>query len=199
LAARKRSEQLDGEILDAMSDLVGRLIAHAERISQQLAVPSFFFKVLHMLDCPMAMKELGRRMHCDPSFVTIVADTLEKRGLARREPHPGDRRVKTLVLTEAGLAMKQRLEGEVAACMPWRRALSESERDQLLALIQKMIAADTAACGMPNDRGPAAPAAARAGTPQAGTAADSRPGAVKTAPTAGSVSVPRAPGEADGT
>ncbi len=30
----------------------------------------------------MAMKELGKRMHCDPSFVTLVADMLEKRGLA---------------------------------------------------------------------------------------------------------------------
>jgi MarR family transcriptional regulator, organic hydroperoxide resistance regulator len=199
LAARTRGEQLDGEILDATSELVGRLIAHAERISQQLAVPSFFIKVLHMLDCPMAMKELGRRMHCDPSFVTIVADTLEKRGLARREPHPGDRRVKTLVLTDAGLAMKQLLESEVAACMPWRRALSEPEREQLLALIRKMIDADIATCGLPNDRGPVAQATARAGTPETGAAPDSRPGAMSTAPMADSVSAPRAPVEADGT
>jgi MarR family transcriptional regulator, organic hydroperoxide resistance regulator len=199
LAAQTRSEQLDSEILDATSELVGRLIAHAERISQQLAVPSFFIKVLHMLDCPMAMKELGRRMHCDPSFVTIVADTLEKRGLARREPHPGDRRVKTLILTAAGLAMKQRLESEVAACMPWRRALSESEREQLLALIQKMIKADIAACGMPDDHESAEQAAARAGTPETGTAPDSRPGAMSTAPMAGITTTTKVPGEADGT
>jgi MarR family transcriptional regulator, organic hydroperoxide resistance regulator len=147
------SEQLDGEILEAISELLGRLISHGERIAQRLAVPTFFIKVLHMLDCPMAMKELGRRMQCDPSFVTIVADTLEKRGLARREPHPGDRRVKTLTLTSDGLALKQRIEREVAACMPWRRALDEQEREELLALLQKMIRADKATADMPDQSG----------------------------------------------
>jgi MarR family transcriptional regulator, organic hydroperoxide resistance regulator len=147
VTARTRSEQLDTEILDAIAELFGRLVAHGERTAQRFAVPSFFIKVLHMLDCPMAMKELGQRMRCDPSFVTIVADTLEKRGLARREPHPGDRRVKKLILTSAGLDLKQRIEREVAARMPWRAALTEPEREQLLELIRKMIRADAAAAG----------------------------------------------------
>jgi MarR family transcriptional regulator, organic hydroperoxide resistance regulator len=153
VASRTRSEQLDAEILDAVSELLGRLISRGEQIAQQFAVPTFFLKVLHMLDCPMAMKDLGRRMRCDPSFVTIVADTLEKRGLARREPRPGDRRVKTLILTSAGLELKQRIEREVAAHMPWRTALDEHEREQLLALIRKMIKADMAAADVPDDTG----------------------------------------------
>ena len=90
----------------------------------------------------MAMKELGKRMHCDPSFVTLVADMLEKRGLARREPHPADRRVKNLVLTSDGEALKQQVEAEITARMPWNRALNDSERAQLLALIRKMLSAD---------------------------------------------------------
>jgi len=88
------------------------------------------------------MKDLGKRMHCDPSFVTLVADMLEKRGLARREPHPADRRVKNVVLTEDGVALKQRLEAEITARMPWNRALSADERSQLLALIRKMLSTD---------------------------------------------------------
>src|SRR5215472_4622643 len=96
-----------------------------------------FVKALHQMDCPLAMKELGRRMHCDASFVTLVADMLEKRGLARREPHPADRRIKNVVLTEDGLALKQKIEAEITARMPWNSALSADERAQLLSLIGK--------------------------------------------------------------
>ena len=89
----------------------------------------------------MAMKEMGKRMHCDPSFVTLVTDMLEKRGLARREPHPGDRRIKNVVLTDDGQALRQKVQAEITARMPWNSALSEDERAQLLALIRKMLAA----------------------------------------------------------
>jgi MarR family transcriptional regulator, organic hydroperoxide resistance regulator len=134
-----RGEQLDAEILDGVSELIGRIMALGESMAQRLRVPSFFIKALHALERPMAMKDLGKGMHCDPSFVTVVADMLEKRGLARREVHPGDRRVKNLVLTMDGLALKHRVESEMAARMPWSRALDEQEREQLLALIRKML------------------------------------------------------------
>lgn len=136
-----RREQVDAEILECVSELIGRIIALGENIAQRLCVPGFFIKALHTLERPMAMKDLGKRMHCDPSFVTTVADMLEKRGLARREPHPGDRRVKNLVLTGDGLALKLRIESEMAARMPWSRALSQDEREQLLMLIRKMLTA----------------------------------------------------------
>ena len=57
----------------------------------------------------MTMKELGQRMGCDPSFVTTIADALEKHGLARREPSLRDRRSKNLVLTDEGATLRQRL------------------------------------------------------------------------------------------
>ena len=140
--APSRSEQLDAEILDAISELIGRVIALGESMAQRLCVPTFFIKALHMLERPMAMKDLGKRMHCDPSFVTVVADLLEKRGLAKREAHPGDRRVKNLVLTDDGLTLKHRIESEMAARMPWSRALTQDERTQLLALIRKMLSTE---------------------------------------------------------
>jgi DNA-binding MarR family transcriptional regulator len=138
-------EELDAEIVDGVRDLIGRIIARGEQLAKDLGIPGYFIKVLHTLDCPMAMKDLGQRIHCDPSFVTVVADMLEKRGLARREAHPGDRRVKNLVLTEAGTKLQQRVERELAARMPWSRALTVAEREQLLALIRKMINADDGA------------------------------------------------------
>jgi MarR family transcriptional regulator, organic hydroperoxide resistance regulator len=127
------------EVADCFFELMGNIVGEAEQLAQRFGVPAPFIKALHILECPLAMKDLGKRMHCDPSFVTLVADMLEKRGLARREPHPADRRIKNVVLTEDGVAMKQRLEAEITARMPWNRALSAEERSQLLALIRKML------------------------------------------------------------
>ena len=158
-----RREQLDGEILVYASYQLGRIAALGESMSQRLCVPTFFIKALHTLERPMAMKDLGKRMHCDPSFVTVVADMLEKRGLARREAHTGDRRVKNLVLTEDGLALKHRIASEMAARMPWSRVLSQDEREQLLMLIRKMLTAEDL------------PDTARADSPVSPMAADPTP------------------------
>jgi DNA-binding MarR family transcriptional regulator len=130
------------EVADCFFELIGRIIREGEALAQELGVPLPFVKALHFLDCPLAMKELGKRMHCDASFVTLVADMLEKRGLARREPHPADRRIKNVVLTEDGLALKRTIETEITARMPWNQALTCDERSQLLALIRKMLSTD---------------------------------------------------------
>ncbi|HEY3976848.1 MAG TPA: MarR family transcriptional regulator [Streptosporangiaceae bacterium] len=133
--------QLNAQIEECVFELTGRMIGQVERVAQRLAVPAVFIKALHILDAPMAMKDLGKRMHCDPSFVTAIADMLEKRGLARRAAHPGDRRVKHLILTGEGCELKQRLEAELSARMPWSSGLTDAERVQLLALIRKMLSA----------------------------------------------------------
>jgi MarR family transcriptional regulator, organic hydroperoxide resistance regulator len=137
------SEQQTWEVANCFFELIGTIVGQAEQLAQRFEIPAPFIKALHTLECPMAMKELGKRMHCDPSFVTVVADMLEKRGLAFREPHPADRRVKNIVLTEEGLALKHAVEAEIAARMPWNQALSADERTQLLALIRKMLSNDT--------------------------------------------------------
>ena len=136
---QSRPTQQDWDLANGFFELIGNIVGQAERLAQRLGVPVPFIKALHTLDCPMAMKELGKRMHCDPSFVTLVADMLEKRGLARREPHPADRRVKNLVLTDDGLALKCKVEQELSSRMPWNQALDEDERARLLALIRKML------------------------------------------------------------
>lgn len=159
-----RGEQVDREIIEGVGELIGRLIAYGEELARDLSIPTYFIKVLQSLRCPMAMKDLGRRMHCDPSFVTVVADMLEKRGLAKREAHPGDRRVKNLVLTKAGHTLRLRIERELSSRMPWTTALTVAEREQLLSLIRKMINADQSASG------PRAPAGEVTDTPSAAPA-----------------------------
>jgi len=141
---RSGASQEGWELADCFFELIGNIVGQAEQCAQRMSVPAPFIKALHLLERPMAMKELGKRMHCDPSFVTLIADMLEKRGLARREPQQADRRVKNLVLTDDGLTLKHRIEAEVVARMPWNRGLDDSERQQLLALLRKMLCADGA-------------------------------------------------------
>jgi DNA-binding MarR family transcriptional regulator len=135
---RSDEDLLDLEILDSVAGLFGRLVAEGEALAKSFGIPVFVIKALHMLDNPLAMKDLGQRMHCDPSFITSIADTLEKHGLAVREPDPADRRVKRLVLTPAGADLKARLENEVLSRTPWRQCLTREQRASLLDLIRAM-------------------------------------------------------------
>jgi DNA-binding MarR family transcriptional regulator len=135
---RSDEDLLDLEILDSVAGLFARLVAEGEALAKSFGIPVFVIKALHMLDTPLAMKDLGQRMHCDPSFITSIADTLEKYGLAAREADPGDRRVKRLVLTPAGADLKGRIEDEVLSHTPWRQSLTREQRASLLALIRTM-------------------------------------------------------------
>lgn len=123
-----------------MAELSASLLASGEQMARRLGVPSFCLKALHMLGAPMAMRDLGRMLHCDPSFVTTIADLLEKRGLARREPGTADRRIKNLVLTASGLGLREQVQRDFLAHVPWR-SLDDEERVCLLTLIRKMIRA----------------------------------------------------------
>lgn len=138
------AEHVDLEILDGVAEVFASLIAHAEQVSQRFGVPIFFLKALHRLDCPLAMKDLGQRLRCDPSFVTSIADMLEKRGLATRESDPGDRRIKRICLTPAGVELRQQLETEILAILPWRHTLDPGERTCLLDLLRKIVPATDA-------------------------------------------------------
>ena len=138
MGTRCEEDLLDLEILDAVAGLFAGLVAEGDELAKSLGIPPFVMKALHMLDTPLAMKDLGRRMHCDPSFITNIADTLERHGLAARESDPGDRRVKRLVLTPAGAELKRNVEDQILARSPWRCKLSPGERLDLLRLFRKM-------------------------------------------------------------
>jgi DNA-binding MarR family transcriptional regulator len=129
---------LDQEIFDAMTEFVTQLLQRGERLADRFDVPVSCMKAIRRLDAAVTMKDLGQRLHCDPSFVTMIADALEQRGLAKREPNPADRRIKNLVLTPRGQEVKATLEQEVLGQMPWTRALSTEEREVFLRLVRKM-------------------------------------------------------------
>jgi DNA-binding MarR family transcriptional regulator len=83
------------------------------------------------------MRELADLCQCDASYVTNVVDDLEKRGLVERQPHPTDRRVKMVVLTDAGAAMKSNFD---ELCEPPCSfgVLTPAEQRQLRDLLRKV-------------------------------------------------------------
>jgi DNA-binding MarR family transcriptional regulator len=137
------SNGVNRDIVNGLTDLVKRAGAISQSIAAMFDIAPSELLALFKLDEVMTMKELAQHMACDASFVTTIADTLERRGLARREPSLRDRRVKNLVLTPEGIAAKERMMRELAQRMPWCYALDEKERHIFLALIQKMLAAET--------------------------------------------------------
>lgn len=141
---RSREDKLEDElnicIMDTLADLVKRAAALGQGLAQRCGLSMTDLAGLHKLEEPMTMKELGLRMHCDPSFVTMVANGLEKRGLARREMSERDRRIKVMRLTDEGVSMRDRLEKEFSTKMPWATALSIGERECLLAILRKLAA-----------------------------------------------------------
>jgi DNA-binding MarR family transcriptional regulator len=67
--------------------------------------------VLRRLDPerPTPMNEIADHLACDASNVTGLVDRLESRGLVERRAAATDRRVKTLVLTAEGMALRRRV------------------------------------------------------------------------------------------
>ena len=78
------------------------------------------------------------QLRCDPSNLTLISAKLEERGLAERRPHPEDRRVRTLVLTEAGRDVRERLIGMVARHSPVG-GLNTEEQQHLQTLLAKAL------------------------------------------------------------
>ena len=58
---------------------------------------------------PLAMSALAEALYCHASNVTGIVDRLESRGLVERTTGAGDRRVKTLVLTQEGAEVRARV------------------------------------------------------------------------------------------
>ncbi|HEX7099678.1 MAG TPA: MarR family transcriptional regulator [Acidimicrobiia bacterium] len=94
---------------------------------------------LLLLDESMPMNELARRIGCDPSYVTVIADRLEELGLANRHPWPQDRRVKQLVLTEKGKKRAEELADLAFRTSPFLKSLDENEIRALVRILGKTV------------------------------------------------------------
>jgi len=72
------------------------------------------------------------------SKVTGLIDRLEERGLVERQVDPNDRRVKLLVLTDTGRALRQAHVDRLYLDVPLKTELSPTDRRALRDLLRKV-------------------------------------------------------------
>lgn len=86
-----------------------------------------------------SQQAIGERLQIPPSRMVAFIDALEARGLIERRHNPEDRRTRALHLTGAGhdllgRAFARAVEFERSLCA----GLSDAEREQLLALLERV-------------------------------------------------------------
>src|SRR5690606_22027313 len=74
---------------------------------------------------PLSMNDLAARLFLDKSTTSRVVDALERKGHAKREANPGDRRALRLNVTEPGAQLLSRIRSEILA--EEKRLLAEFE------------------------------------------------------------------------
>ncbi|MEV4511739.1 MarR family transcriptional regulator [Dactylosporangium sp. NPDC049525] len=92
-------------------------------------------------DRAVPTRVLAERLCCDPSNVTSFVDRLEESKLIERRTDPDDRRVKTLVVTEAGRRVRQEMADIIATTPPSLLALTPDEQRTMRDLLNKAWAA----------------------------------------------------------
>lgn len=153
-AAGRGQEGQEGR--EEQADDIARLlfvIAHQTVLKFEAAAAEFeiappLARALLGLEEPAPMGVLAASLACDASNITSIADRLEDRGLIERQPDAHDRRVKLLVLTQAGEKLRATLAARIAETAPVMTELSATERETLHALLAK-IAGPEADSGIP--------------------------------------------------
>jgi DNA-binding MarR family transcriptional regulator len=89
---------------------------------------------------PMSMRELAGALGIDPPNATVVVDHLESLGLARRRPHPTDRRAKVVEATRKGKEMARRADAILATPPPALSALGPDDLETLRRILERVTA-----------------------------------------------------------
>jgi DNA-binding MarR family transcriptional regulator len=94
--------------------------------------------VLHRVDGPLTMGELGRAVSVRPANLTGFVDALTGRGLIERRINPDDRRSYLVATTEAGEAfLADFLPGHWRTLKRLTGGLGEDEQRQLSVLLER--------------------------------------------------------------
>jgi DNA-binding MarR family transcriptional regulator len=116
---------------------------HTATALQSIGLTPALFAVLNYLQAHEGeiQQQIGSGMGIDPSTMVSLVDQLERAGLAKRRPHPRDRRAREVLITPKGRRTLKRarelaeeVEGDVL------QGLSPAERRQLVTLLRKAFA-----------------------------------------------------------
>lgn len=130
-----------GKTWELLFELILSARPHVPAAAAACALTEAQCHVLRLLEPGVAtpMRRVAERLGCDASNVTGIVDRLEARGLVERRACPHDRRVKELVLTPAGAALRARLVERLGQPPPPLNRLSAEEQQTLCLLLRKAL------------------------------------------------------------
>src|SRR4051794_26700527 len=117
----------------------GRVLAVAAEAG--LSPPQLFALQALTPGRPAPMGDLAGMLRCDASNVTGLIDRLAARGLVQRRAAPHDRRIRHLVLTEEGIALRGQVARRLDEPPDGFAALSQAEAELLRDLVVRVAAA----------------------------------------------------------
>jgi DNA-binding MarR family transcriptional regulator len=131
-----------GEAWELMRDLTHdpQVLGRVHDLAAEAGIIGGAAKALKYLSStqPTPMRQLAANLRCDTSYITTIVDNLENAGVARREAHATDRRIKVVVLTEAGQKVADRVTAIMGTPPRAFAALSEQEATTLRDLLRKL-------------------------------------------------------------
>jgi DNA-binding MarR family transcriptional regulator len=89
---------------------------------------------------PMSMRELATALGIDPANATAVVDELESLKLARRRPHPTDRRAKVVEATAKGQKLARQADQILGTPPPELTALGADDLEALRRILSRVTA-----------------------------------------------------------
>ena len=115
----------------------------AEELESVGLTPALFGLLNVLADRPASnQQEIGSAMGIDPSTMVSLIDQLEKARLAKRRPHPKDRRAREVAITPKGRRLLERARQKANEVQDEvLRGLTPSERRQLLRLLRQALSA----------------------------------------------------------
>jgi DNA-binding MarR family transcriptional regulator len=136
----------DTEIAEFAGQLFFRLWrashTHVAEALKSIGLTTALFGVLNVLGVREGaiQQELGSAMGIDPSTMVSLIDELESASLAKRRPHPQDRRARQVSITPKGRRLLERarklaLESEEDVL----RGLTTAEHRELLTLLRRAL------------------------------------------------------------
>jgi len=139
----EQAEAPAGEVWALLRTLFGQQRRRFLSAASELDLHPAQAGAMLQLASSLPMHRLATLLGCDNSNVTGLVDRLEARGFVSREPGVEDRRVKHVVLTDAGRQMRAELLVRVGAPADGLNGLTNAELGQLRDLLRRVVGADS--------------------------------------------------------
>lgn len=121
------------------ADLLEKHIASLLQPLNLSPATGLVLSILADSETPISPNHIADRLIISRASVTSLLDSLEKRGFVKRQPHPSDRRMLLVELTNAGRQVANQFRLIVHQHQKtWLSALNENEQEQLIQMLHRL-------------------------------------------------------------